>query len=277
MSDPFVHLHVHTEYSTLDSTLRTKELIARAVELGMPAVAMTDHGNLYATVEFYQNATNAGIKPILGCEIYLAPASLHDKKEVPGRKNSSHLTLLAKDETGWKNLVKLVSIGHLEGDYLGEPRVDREHLQRLEQQQISNEQLKKFSEELNIKMVATNDVHFLQQDDAEAHDVLICIGQGRLLLDENRKSYPADHYFKTSAEMRELFADFPGACDHTLEIAEKCNVELVLDPTSSEKYPQFESPDGSPREEYFRKVCNEGLKERYADGKLEALAKGLGS
>ena len=327
MSDPFVHLHVHTEYSTLDSTLRTKELIARAVELGMPAVAMTDHGNLYATVEFYQNATNAGIKPILGCEIYLAPASLHDKKEVPGRKNSSHLTLLAKDETGWKNLVKLVSIGHLEGDYLGEPRVDREHLsqfsegliclsgcvngavnewlqnndiegarkeiiflretfgkddfylelndQRLEQQQISNEQLKKFSEELNIKMVATNDVHFLQQDDAEAHDVLICIGQGRLLLDENRKSYPADHYFKTSAEMRELFADFPGACDHTLEIAEKCNVELVLDPTSSEKYPQFESPDGSPREEYFRKVCNEGLKERYADGKLEALAKGL--
>ena len=89
---------------------------------------MTDHGNLYAAVEFYQNATNAGIKPILGCEMYLAPASLHDKKEVPGRKDSSHLTLLAKNETGWKNLVKLVSVGHLDGDYLGEPRVDREHL-----------------------------------------------------------------------------------------------------------------------------------------------------
>ena len=326
MSDSFVHLHVHTEYSTLDSTVRTKELVARAVELGMPAVAMTDHGNLYAAVEFYQNATNAGIKPILGCEMYLAPASLHDKKEVPGRKDSSHLTLLAKNETGWKNLVKLVSVGHLDGDYLGEPRVDREHLakfaegliclsgcingavnewlqkndiegardeitflsdtfgkedfylelndQRLEQQQIANEQLKKFSEELSIKMVATIDVHFLHKEDAEAHDVLICIGQSRLLLDENRKSYPADHYFKDGAEMRELFADFPGACDHTLEITEKCNVELVLDPTSSEKYPQFESPDGSPREEYFRNLCFEGLASRYADGRLEALAKG---
>jgi len=327
MSDSFAHLHVHTEYSTLDSTVRTKALVARAAELGMPAVAMTDHGNLYAAVEFYQNATRAGIKPILGCEIYLAPASLYDKKETPGRKNSSHLTLLAKNETGWKNLVKLISIGHLDGDYLGEPRVDREQLalfsegliclsgcvngavnewlqkndvdaareeaiglrdmfgaddfylelndQSLEIQQKFNEQLKEFSEELGIKMVATNDVHFLNKEDAEAHDVLICIGQGRLLLDENRKSYPVDHYFKTAEEMRALFADFPGACDNTLEIAEKCNVEMVLDPTSSEKYPQFESPDGSPREEYFRKVCFDGLKDRYAKGKLEALAEGL--
>ncbi len=327
MPDPFVHLHVHSEYSTLDSTVRTKELVARAAELNMPAVAITDHGNLYAAIEFYQNATNAGVKPILGCEIYLAPTSLYDKKEVPGRVNSSHLTLLAKNETGWKNLVKLISVGHLDGDYLGEPRVDRERLvqfsegliclsgcihgavnewlhkndlegakneiiflrdtfgkedfylelndQGLEQQRVANAQLKSFSEELDIKMVATNDVHFLHQEDSEAHDVLICIGQGRLLLDENRKSYPADHYFKDGTEMRKLFADFPGACDHTLEIAEKCNVELVLDPTSSEKYPQFESPDGSPREEYFRKVCFEGLAQRYADGKLEALAEGL--
>ncbi|MCP5536935.1 MAG: DNA polymerase III subunit alpha [Akkermansiaceae bacterium] len=320
----FVHLHVHTEYSTLDSTVRTKELVARAAELGMPAVAMTDHGNLYAAVEFYQNARNAGVKPILGCEVYLAPASLHHKKEVPGRKNSSHLTLLAKNKTGWENLVKLVSIGHLEGDYLGEPRVDREHLakfaeglvclsgcvngavnewlhahdvdgarkeiiglrdifgaedlylelndQSLEIQQEINTQLKSFSEELGVKMVATNDVHFLHKEDAEAQDVLICIGQGRLLLDENRKRYPEDHYFKTAEEMRALFADFPGACDNTLEIAEKCNVELVLDPTSSDKYPQFDSPDGSPREEYFRRVCFEGLAHRYADGKLEKLA-----
>ncbi|MBK1855657.1 DNA polymerase III subunit alpha [Verrucomicrobiaceae bacterium 5K15] len=325
MSDSFVHLHVHTEYSTLDSTVRTKELVARAKELNMPAVAMTDHGNLYAAIEFYQNATGAGIKPILGCEVYVAPASLHDKKEVPGRKDSTHLTLLAKNETGWKNLVKLVSVGHLEGDYLGEPRVDREHLakfaegliclsgcingsvnewlhkndiesarqeiitlrdifgaddfylelndQGLEIQQSINTQLKAFSEELGLKMVATNDVHFLHKDDAEAQDVLICIGQGRLLLDENRKSYPVDHYFKTPEEMRTLYADFPGACDNTLEIANKCNVELVLDPTSSEKYPQFESPDGSPREEYFRKVCFEGLEKRYANGKLEEVAK----
>ena len=124
-TDSFVHLHVHTEYSTLDSTVRTKELIAAAAKQAMPAVAITDHGNLYAAVEFYQNAVAADVKPILGCEIYLAPASLADKKEVPGRKNSTHLTLLAKNEAGWKNLVKLVSVGHLEGDYLGEPRVDR--------------------------------------------------------------------------------------------------------------------------------------------------------
>ncbi|MBT8038003.1 MAG: DNA polymerase III subunit alpha [Verrucomicrobiae bacterium] len=320
----FVHLHVHTEYSTLDSTVRTKDLVARAAELGMPAVAMTDHGNLYAAVEFYQNAQSAGIKPILGCEVYLAPASLHDKKETPGRKNASHLTLLAKNETGWSNLVKLVSVGHLEGDYLGEPRIDREQLakfsegliclsgcvngavnewiqahdidaareevcglrdifgvedfylelndQSLEQQQVANAQLKEFAEELGLKMVATNDVHFLGEQDAEAQDVLICIGQGRLLLDENRKRYPTDHYFKTGEEMRALFADFPGACDNTLEIAEKCHVEMTLDPTSSDKYPQFDAPDGSPREQYFRKVCFDGLKERYGEGRLEQLA-----
>ena len=323
-TDSFVHLHVHTEYSTLDSTVRTKELVAAAAEQSMPAVAMTDHGNLYAAVEFYQNAVSAGVKPILGCEIYLAPTSLTDKKEVPGRKNSTHLTLLAKNEAGWKNLVKLVSIGHLEGDYLGEPRVDREHLakyaegliclsgcingavnewlqrndveaarkeiielrdmfgsddfylelndQSLEVQQQINQQLKSFSEELGLKMVATNDVHFLAKEDAEAQDVLLCIGEGRLLLDENRKRYPAEHYFKSSEEMRALFADFPGACDATLEIAEKCNVELQLDPTSSEKYPQFDAPDGSPREEYFRKVCFDGLQSRYPAEKLEQLA-----
>jgi len=326
MSDSFVHLHVHTEYSTLDSSVRTKALVARAAELGMPAVAMTDHGNLYAAVEFYQNAHSAGIKPILGCEVYVAPASLHDKKTVPDRKNSSHLTLLAKNETGWKNLVKLVSVGHLDGDYLGEPRVDREQLAKyaegliclsgcingvvnewilahhpdgardeiialrdifgaedfylelndhmLEQNQMLNSQLKEFSEELGIQMVATNDVHFLHKQDAEAHDVLICIGEGRLIIDENRKRYPVEHYFKTPEEMRTLFADFPGACDATLTIAEKCNVEMVLDPTSSEKYPQFDSPDGSPREEYFHKVCFDGLTNRYPEKVLKALADG---
>lgn len=323
MSDSFVHLHVHTAYSTLDSTIRTKDLCARAAELGMPAVAMTDHGNLYGAIEFYQNAHKAGVKPILGCEVYLAPSSIEEKKEVPERRNSTHLTLLAKSEKGWQNLVKLVTIGHLEGDYLGEPRIDRNLLgkysedliclsgcvngavaewlhkndldgaraeikglvdifgsddfylelndQSLEIQQTINATLKDFSEEFGLKLVATNDVHFLNREDSEAHDVLICIGEGRLLLDENRKSYPADHYFKTGEEMRALFADFPGACDATLEIAEKCNVELVLDPTSSEKYPQFDSPDGSPREEYFRQVCFDGLSKRYGPRQLEIL------
>ena len=223
MSDSFVHLHVHTEYSTLDSSVRTENLVARAAELGMSSVAMTDHGNLYGAVEFYQNAERAGIKPILGCEVYMAPASLHDKKEVPGRQSSSHLTLLAKNETGWRNLVKLVSVGHLEGDYLGEPRVDREQLAKyaegliclsgcihgavnewiiagnldearaeitalrdmfgaedfylelndhaLEQNQMLNVQLKELAGELSLKMVATNDVHFLNKPDAEAANI----------------------------------------------------------------------------------------------------------
>ena len=323
MSDSFVHLHVHSAYSTLDSTIRTKDLCNRAAELGMPAVALTDHGNLYGAIEFYQNAERAGVKPILGCEVYVAPTSIEDKKEVPGRRNSTHLTLLAKNETGWQNLVKLVTVGHLEGDWLGEPRVDRALLEKysdgliclsgcvngvvaewfhnndpdaarseveylagvfgkddfylelndqsLEIQQTINASLKVFADELGLKLVATNDVHFLNGNDHEAHDVLICIGEGRLLLDENRKSYPAEHYFKDSEDMRALFADFPGACDHTLEIAEKCNVELVLDPTSSEKYPQFDSPDGSPREEYFRKVCFEGLQKRYGQRELDRL------
>lgn len=323
MPDSFVHLHVHSAYSTLDSTVRTKDLCARAAGLGMPAVALTDHGNLYGAIEFYQNAKRAGIKPILGCEIYLAPGSIEDKKEIPGRRHSTHLTLLAKDEAGWRNLVKLVTVGHLEGEWLGEPRVDREllekyaeglvclsgcvngavaewfhkndpgaaraeveHLARifgkddfylelndhsLEIQQEINATLKAFADEMGLKLVATNDVHFLGRDDHEAHDVLICIGEGRLLLDENRKSYPADHYFKTAEEMRALFADFPGACDNTLEIAAKCNVELVLDPASSEKYPQFDSPDGTPREQYFRKVCFEGLEKRYGKPELDIL------
>jgi len=281
----------------------------------MPAAAMTDHGNLFGAVEFYQNMTKQGVKPIFGCEIYLAPTQLDQKKDLPGRKRSTHLTLLAKNETGWNNLTKLISVGHLDGDYMGEPRVDRETMREfaegviclsgcgegpihewldvgdidsaraevqtlidiygkedfyielmdheLESQSKNIPHLRGFADEFNLKVVATNDVHFLEPEDHEALDCLICIGEGCLLLDENRKSYSNQVYFKSAAEMRELFKDIPGACDATLEIAEKCNVELVLDPTSSEKYPQFDSPDGSPREEYFRKVCYEGLEKRY--------------
>ena len=130
MSDSFVHLHVHTEYSTLDGSCRTKAVAARAAELGMPAVAMTDHGNLYGAISFYKACKDAGVKPILGCEIYLAPGSMADMKDVVGRKRSTHMTLLAENNTGWNNLQKLVSKGHLEGMYYGEPRVDREVLRK---------------------------------------------------------------------------------------------------------------------------------------------------
>ncbi len=315
MSDSFVHLHVHTEFSLLDGIIRTKDLAKRAAELGMPAVAMTDHGNLYGAIEFYQNCKKAGVKPILGCEIYLAPLTMADKKELVGRKRATHMTLLAETNEGWNNLSKLVSLGHLDGLYHGKPRVDREALRRfskgiicltgcisgpvnewllagdedkaretlaemvgifgrentyveihnhdLEAQRRVTPALLKLAAEFGLKPVAANDVHFLHRDDHEAHDVMICIGTGRLLIDENRMRYTPEVHFKTPQEMRALFAEVPGACDSTLEIAERCNVEIKLDSTSSKKYPQFEAPDGSPREEYLMRVCQEGLVNRY--------------
>ncbi len=321
MSDSFVHLHTHTAFSLLDGMIRTKDLAKRAAELGMPAVAMTDHGNLYGAVDFYLSCKKAGVKPIFGCEIYLAPESMEERKEIVGRKRATHMTLLAETNEGWNNLQKLVSKGHLEGLWYGKPRVDRETLREyskgiicltgcisgpvnewlrkededkaretmaelvdiygkenlyveihnhgLEPQRLVTPGLLKLAKEFDLKPVAANDVHFLHRDDHEAHDVMICIGTGHLLIDENRMRYSTEVYFKTAEQMRELFADVPGACDTTLEIAERCNVEMHLDATSSEKYPQFESPDGSPREEYLMRVCQEGLVRRYGEEKAK--------
>ncbi len=319
MSDSFVHLHLHTEFSLLDGMIRTKDLVKRASELGMPAVAITDHGNLYGAIEFYQACKKGGIKPIFGCEIYLAPLKMEDKKELVGRKRATHMTLLAETNEGWNNLSKLVSLGHLEGLYYGKPRVDRDALRKysegiicltgcisgpvnewllagdeekaretmaelvdiygkgnvyveihnhgLEPQARVTPGLLKLAAEFGLKPVAANDVHFLNRTDHEAHDVMICIGTGHLLIDENRMRYTPEVHFKTPQEMRELFAEIPGACDATLEIAERCNVTIKLDSTSSEKYPQFGTPDGSPREEYLMKICQEGLLRRYTPEK----------
>ena len=320
-SDSFVHLHLHTEYSTLDGAIRIGDLAKRAAELEMPAVAMTDHGNLYGAINFWLKCQEAGVKPIFGCEIYLAPFGMDEKKEVPGRKRSTHLTLLAENNIGWQNLTKLVTKGHLDGLYYGKPRVDREVLREfsegiiclsgcisgpmnewilqgqedkaretlieleeifgkenfyveihdhgLEAQATVRPVLVKLAEERGLSLVAANDVHFLNREDHEAHDVMICIGTGKLLFDADRMRYSPEVHFKTAAEMRELFSDYPEACDATLEIAERCNVSLHLDATSSEKYPQFDSPDGSPREEYFKRVCFEGLVERYGEEKAK--------
>ncbi|MBB80894.1 MAG: DNA polymerase III subunit alpha [Roseibacillus sp.] len=319
MADSFVHLHLHTEYSTLDGAVRCREATARAAELGMPAVAMTDHGNLYGAIEFYEAARKEGVKPILGCEIYLAPESMDHRQEIPGRKRATHLTLLAENNTGWENLVQLVSKGHLDGSYYGKPRVDlpllRQHaegiiclsgciagpvnewlLQKqplqaremleelceifgrdnlyvelhdhgLEMQLEVKPQLIALARELGLKLVAANDVHFLSRDDHDAHDVMICIGTGKLVFDEKRMRYPPEVYFKTAEEMREVFADVPEACDNTLEIAERCNVTLSLDATSSEKYPNFEAPDGMCRDDYIREQCFAGLEMRYGKEK----------
>lgn len=321
MSDSFVHLHLHTEYSTLDGACRTKDVAARAKELGMPAVAMTDHGNLYGAISFYKACHAAGVKPIMGCEIYLAPESIGKREEIAGRKRACHMTLLAENNVGWVNLQKLVSKGHLEGMWYGKPRVDREilrehsegiiclsgcisgpinewilqdqedrawetaqelldiygrenlyleiHNHGMEQQAKIRDTLVKFAEKMDLKLVAANDVHFLNREDHEAHDVMICIGMSRLLIDENRLRYSPEVHFKTAEEMRELFAEYPGACDATLEIAERCNVEFILDPTSSEKYPEYQPDDGSTPNDHFRKLCFEGLETRYGKEKAQ--------
>ena len=313
MADSFVHLHLHTEYSLLDGMVRAADVARRAKELGMPAVAMTDHGNLFGAIEFYLAAKKAGVKAIIGCEVYVAPAAKSLRKEIQGRRNSNHLTLLAASETGYSNLVKLVSRAHLDGQYY-KPRTDRDDLHTfregliclsgclagevnefiqqdqiekaresvawyrdtfgenyylelhdhgLEAQAKCNRQLLAFAREFGIRTVAANDVHFLNRDDHEAHDVMICIGTGTQRDQENRMRYSEEVYFKTPEEMRRLFREVPEACDATLEIAEKCDLKLHLDSTSTAKYPQFGSPDGSPREEYFRKICHEGLVARY--------------
>ncbi|MDP6207408.1 MAG: DNA polymerase III subunit alpha, partial [Roseibacillus sp.] len=247
---------------------------------------------------------------------------MEHRQEIPGRRRATHLTLLAENNTGWENLVQLVTKGHLEGSYYGKPRVDRQELRAhaegiiclsgciggpvnewllqrqydkaremleelreifgrdnlyveihdhgLEAQHEVKPQLIKLARELDLGLVAANDVHFLSRDDHEAHDVMICIGTGKLVFDEKRMRYPAEVYFKSAEEMREVFQDIPEACDNTLEIAERCNVTLSLDATSSEKYPNFEAPGGMCREAYIRQQCFEGLEERYGKERAES-------
>jgi DNA polymerase-3 subunit alpha len=320
MPDSFVHLHLHTEYSLLDGAVRMGPLMDRAIELGMPAVAMTDHGNLHGAIEFYQTAQKKAkaaarpFNPIIGCEIYLAPLSMAHKAEVPGRRRSSHLTLLAANDRGFENLSKLVTLGHLDGMWY-KPRVDKEalaahsegliclsgcingeinellltdrfdeaeksiddfksifspdrfyleiHDHGMESQKKSIRQMLEWSRKFGLKTVAANDVHFLHREDHDSHDVMICIGTNSQLLQTNRLTYSPEVYFKTAEEMRALFAEIPEACDATLEIAEKCKVAIHLDSTSIDRYPQFQPEDGTPRDEYLRRLCLEGLERRY--------------
>ena len=314
MSDSFVHLHLHTEYSLLDGAVKIADLMAKVNRCKMPAVAMTDHGNLYGAIDFYKQASKAGVKPIIGSEVYLSPGSMYEKKKVPGLPNAHHLTLLAKNAVGYENLVRLVSQAHLDGFYY-KPRIDKEALNKysegiiclsgcingeinywiqqdqldiareklsefvdiygkddfylemhdhgMDQQRLCNRQLLEFCGEFSLKPVAANDVHFLNRKDHEAHDVLICIGTGKMVLDENRMRYSPEVHFKTAKEMRQLFKEVPVACDNTLEIAEKIDFDMVLDSTSSERYPEYEVNLASSREDYFRELCEEGLVERY--------------
>ena len=319
-ADPFIHLHLHTEYSLLDGAVRIDKLMKKALRCKMPAVAMTDHGNIFGAIEFYQACKKNNIKPIIGCEAYLTPPglSMNERKIITdkqgNKKRNSHLTLLASSSTGYENLMKLVSRAHLEGFY-SKPRIDKEclaefsegliclsgcingeinqaiqaddleqarrsigeftdifgkenfylemHDHGFDQQTLCNRQLVKFGKEFDLGLVAANDVHFLDRSDHEAHDVLICIGTNNLQMDEKRMTYSPEVYFKTSAEMRQLFKEVPEAIKNTFAIADKCDIEIELDATSSAKYPQFDSPDGGSRDDYFLKLCNEGLEARY--------------
>lgn len=310
--DSFVHLHLHTEYSLLDGAIRMKELMKQAAEFKMPAVAITDHGNLFGAIEFYQEATRAGVKPIIGCEAYIAPGSHKDR---PGSRRDAayHFTLLAENETGYRNLVKLVTAAHLDGFHYA-PRIDKEllsahsagliglsgclaseinsaiqannlekakqsaaeyrdilgaenffmelHDHGIEAQHTCNRVLPQIARDLGVGLVAANDVHFLRRSDHEAHDVMLCIGTGKMVQDENRMRYVPELYFKSPAEMREVFRDFPEAITNTLEIGERCHVDLEF---GRSKYPEYPAPAGKTRESYLRELCYEGLRGRYGE------------
>lgn len=339
MPGSFVHLHNHTEYSLLDGAVHIKDLIAECSRMGMPAVAVTDHGNLFGAIELVMetNSLNKSVaawnkehpegprkqevKPIFGCEVYLSPTPISVKKQLPGRRKYTHLLLLAENETGWQNLVKLVSRSHLEGFYY-KPRVDMETLREfheglicctaciagplnewllndqpekaeeallalkdifgddnifvelqdhgMEEQKKCLPELVRIARKTNTPIVATNDVHFLRKEDHDMHDVLICIGTNEKLASPKRMRYSTEVYLKSPEEMREVFKDYPEAVENTLKIAERCNVTIKLDSTSTEKYPEFGTPDGSSREEYLRKVCYKGLEERYGKERVAA-------
>ncbi|UCB57802.1 MAG: DNA polymerase III subunit alpha [Candidatus Omnitrophota bacterium] len=313
----FVHLHVHTQYSLLDGACKIEPLLNLAKNLRFPALAITDHGNLFGVIEFYRQAIACGIKPIIGCEVYVAPQSRLDKTAQLAQENAYHLILLAKDDRGYKNLMKLVSVGFLEGFYY-KPRIDKEILRqhsqglialsaclqgeiprlilagqeekagqltgqfndifgpgnfylelqnnKIPEQNKVNRALIDFSKKLSIPLVATNDVHYLNKNDARSHEALLCIQTQTILSNPQRLRFSTDEfYFKTTAQMKELFQEVPSALSNTLSIAEKCNLELDFTKTY---LPHYEPPKGKTREEYLRQLCNEGLKKRY-DGKID--------
>jgi len=307
----FVHLHVHSEYSLLDGACKLDELVEQAVNFNMPAVALTDHGVMYGVIDFYKIAKEKGIKPIIGCEVYVTPDSRFEKKGQRG--DLFHLILLAKDFEGYKNLTKLVSLSFIEGFYY-KPRVDKELLREyskglialtsclageiptyilnnridkakeaireyldifgedfylelqdngLEEQKYVNERLIELSKEFNIPLVATNDVHYLNKEDAEIHDILLCIQTGSKLNDKDRLRFKTDEfYFKSEEEMSKIFGNIPEALENTIKIAEKCNLELPLNKVI---LPVFEVPEGETLDSYFERLCWEGARKRFGD------------
>ena len=310
----FTHLHVHTEYSLLDGSSKIGELAARAKELGMDSMAITDHGVMYGVIDFYRAARAAGIKPIIGCEVYVSPGSRFDRETVHGEDRYYHLVLLAENNTGYQNLMKIVSKGFVDGFYY-KPRIDEEVMREYHEgiialsaclagevprylekglyeeakeaakrhleifgegnyflelqdhgiplQRQVNQGIMRLSKELNIPLVATNDCHYINADDWEAHDILLCIQTGKKVSDENRMRYEGGQYYvKSEEEMRQLFPYAPEAIENTHKIAERCNVEIEFGVT---KLPRFDVPDGYDSCGYLNHLCDEGFALRYPD------------
>ena len=310
----FTHLHVHTEYSLLDGSNKIKEYVKRVKELGMNSAAITDHGVMYGVIDFYRACKAEGINPVIGCEVYVAPNSRYDKELTGGEDRYYHLVLLAENNTGYQNLMKIVSKGFTEGYYY-RPRVDMEVLREyhegiialsaclagevqryiskglydearkmarkyedcfgkgnfflelqdhgLPEQRTVNHQLMRMSEELQIPLVATNDVHYTYEDDVDSHDILLCLQTGKKLADEDRMRYEGGQYYvKSEAEMRELFPYAAQALDNTQRIADRCHVEIEFGHT---KLPHFEVPEGFTPWTYLNHLCFTGLHERYGE------------
>ena len=336
--DQFVHLHLHTQYSLLDGALRLNDLFEKAKEYNMPAIAMTDHGNMFGAIDFYKKALKAGIKPILGSEVYFTPGSRFDRRapknsktvssqdEVEGKHQIHHLVLLCKNKKGYENLCKLLSVAYLEGFYY-KPRIDLDLLQEYSEGLIATtaclkgevaynffsgqedkahsaiqklhgvfkddfylevqrhgleeeavyDKIIEYSKVHNIKIVATNDCHYLTKDDAAAQEVLLCVQTGKTFADEKRMKLTTDEfYFKSADEMREIFSDLPVACDNTLEIADKCNLEITWqDEEGKQIYhlPDFDQhiDTGETTEEFFRRTSLEGLEERFKGPHFRSL------
>ena len=308
----FTHLHVHTEYSLLDGSNKIKEYVARVKELGMDSAAITDHGVMYGCIDFYRAAKEAGINPILGCEVYVAPGSRFDKEMQHGEDRYYHLVLLAENNQGYSNLMKIVSAGFVEGYYY-KPRVDLEVLEKyhegiialsaclageiprfltrglyeegkraalryqeifgknnfflelqnhgIREQEMVNQQLVRMSSETGIELVCTNDVHYTYAEDASSHDILLCIQTGKKVQDEDRMRYEGGQYYvKSEKEMAALFPYAPQALENTKKIGDRCHVEIEFGVT---KLPKYDVPNGYTSWEYLKKLCWEGLEEKY--------------
>ena len=310
----FTHLHVHTEFSLLDGSCKIKEIVARAKELGMDSLAITDHGVMYGVIDFYKAAKEAGIKPIIGCEVYVAPGSRFNKEAGQSEDKYHHLVLLAENNKGYANLMKIVSKGFIDGFYY-KPRVDYEVLEQyhegiialsaclagevqkylargfyeegkkaalkyqdifgkgnyylelqdhgIPEQKMVNSSLLRMSKELDIELVATNDVHYINAEDSVAHDILLCIQTGKKVSDEDRMRYEGGQfYLKSEDEMRKLFPYALQALENTHKIAQRCNVEIEFGVT---KLPRYDVPDGYTSWEYLNYLCTRGLNEKYPD------------